>query len=188
MIALAKLVVQIVTLTLAANSAWPKLLPIPKALAHTTAAILASDSRISPELLLATARTESRFDPTATSRLDGRTGRRKTGLWPSDRRGSSFVAPYFCGPIQARAWTWARCLELRSIHVGYQAGADELRQWFTRYCHGDLRCVLAGHGGGFRAVARVKAEARGEKLTKKPAYWKRVLWRHDRLASPRRIR
>jgi hypothetical protein len=117
--------------------------------AHVFAAEAASTDQLTPELLLGIAYVESRFDPTAVSRIEGHT--RKTGSYPSrvaparlDRHAS-----LFCGPLQAFAASWSDCLGLRDLRAGYAAGAAELSCWLRdRRVHGDVTRALAGHGCG----------------------------------------
>lgn len=116
-----------------------------QALQHAVAATLAAWPDMDPFFLAAVAGKESHYNSTATSRVDGRTGKRKTGAWPSRQRAPYFVAPYFCGVIQARTLTWSGCLALRPLIPSYRVGADELRYWIRR-CKGSVRCVLARHG------------------------------------------
>ena len=54
-------------------------LPPDAAYAHAEAAAVAASDQVPPELLLGIAFVESRFDPTAVSRVEGRT-RRNTSL------------------------------------------------------------------------------------------------------------
>jgi hypothetical protein len=147
--------------------AWPKYLNRDTALVHVDAAMAASTHDLPPELLLAIAHLESHFHRDDVSRKDGRTGKRITGRWPSSRRGRSFVAPYFCGPLQAKAYTWARCLELQDPFIGYAAGVAEIERWLAR-THGNVDRALAGHGCGNaglkhgckRYASRVRARLR----------------------------
>ena len=123
------------------------------AYAHASAASSAQTEQVSAELLLGMAFVESRFDPTAVSRVEG--GTRKTGAYVStsapprlDRRAS-----LYCGPLQTFAPSWTACLEMRNLDVAYAAGAAELGQWLRdRRVHGSTTRALAGHGCGNHGV------------------------------------
>ena len=119
-------------------------------LAHLTghpvdvaAAMWLETRALDAELLLAVARIESRFDSSATSRIEQ--GQRKTGsapAWPPAGRG-----PRFCGVLQTQAgMVWADCLAQRGLR-GWAIGQRELGQWL-KTCRGDVRCALSGHGCG----------------------------------------
>lgn len=139
------------TLATLAVETWPTYLEHDTAVIHVTAA-----SRAAPELgipngvpvLLAMAYVESRFDPTATSRVVG--GKRVGGRWPS--RSQAGKGPWFCGVLQAIArHDWARCLDLRPIDEGYLAGAREMHAWL-KITRGDLFAALNGHGCGMAGL------------------------------------
>jgi hypothetical protein len=123
------------------------------AYAHIEAAEAAATEQVSAELLLGIAFVESRFDPTATSRVEG--GVRRLGRYPSTtpprrldpRRG------LFCGPLQTIALSWARCLAMRDLKTAYAAGASEITTWLRdRRVRGDIPRALAGHGCGNHGV------------------------------------
>lgn len=133
------------------------------------------DPRITPSLLLAMARVESNYDPTATSRMVN--GVRVTGMWRSTR--PTGHGKRFCGPLQTIAGDrWVDCLAQRDLYVGYLTGAKEMVFWLgaaERYrVPGDrLRAALRGHGCGiygFRGpcnrydVRVLRERARLEKL------------------------
>ncbi len=124
-------------------------LPPAEAYAHAAAAVDAASPRVSPELLLAIAFVESRYDPTATSRVEGTT--RKTGHYPSTEQPAN-LAPYaslYCGPLQTFAGSWRECLAMRDLPSAYAAGVAELETWLRdRRVHGDIGRALAGHGCG----------------------------------------
>jgi len=123
-------------------------LPAAVARAHVAAARLAAGGGVAVELLLAVADVESRYQADSVSRLQA--GRRVTGRWRSLTPAGS--GPRFCGPLQAQAGrSWERCVALRDVRRGYQAGADELREWL-RWTGGDLAAALRGHGCGWRGV------------------------------------
>src|SRR2546423_11590848 len=84
-------------------------LPVEAAYAHASAAIDAASPRVEAELLLAVALVESRFDPTATSRVEG--AARKTGHypWTAPPRGLDARASLYCGPPQTFARSWRDC-------------------------------------------------------------------------------
>lgn len=110
------------------------------------AAAVAEKPGVTAEILVAVAYVESRFNPASVSRVED--GRRVTGNWaPRSQIGEG---PWFCGVLQARATTWARCLELRDARAGYAAGALELARWLRRT--GDIGAALDGHGCGYHGV------------------------------------
>lgn len=115
------------------------------AFSHAAATARAAGDDLDVLYLAALAGEESRYTPSATSRVDG--GKRRTGAWRSRIPGPAFAGPYFCGVLQARAATWAECLALRPLRAGYAAGAAEIRVWL-RVCRGSLRCATAAHGFG----------------------------------------
>jgi hypothetical protein len=132
-----------ILLWISAGAALPKhVVPIDQAIA----ASVAERPGITAELLVAVAYVESRFNPASVSRVEG--GQRVTGIWAS--RAQIGEGPWFCGVLQARAATWARCLELRDSHLGYAAGATELASWLRRT--GDIGAMLDGHGCGTHGV------------------------------------
>ena len=121
----------------------------PTAYAHVEAAEAAATDQVPSELLLGIAFVESRYDPTAVSRVEGRT--RKTGRYPSttpparlDRRAS-----LFCGPLQTYAASWTVCMGMRNLKVAYAAAAAEIDRWMRdRRVRGNVTRALAGHGCG----------------------------------------
>jgi len=139
-------------LVLRLQAATPAL-DVQAACAHVMAAHAAASGPLTTELLLGVAFVESRFDPTAVSRVEGHT--RITGHYPSrvpparlDRRAS-----LFCGPLQAYAASWSRCLQMRDLRTGYEAATRELQRWLRdRKVHGDVVRALAGHGCGNRGI------------------------------------
>ncbi len=127
------------------------------AYAHAAAAADAATARVDAETLLAIAFVESRFDPTATSRVEA--GTRRTGHYPSTDAPASLDrhASLYCGPLQTFASTWSRCLALRDLPAAYTAGASELEQWLRdKRVRGELTLALAGHGCGNRGVVTGK--------------------------------
>jgi hypothetical protein len=113
---------------------------------HASIAVETSDPTLPPELLLAIAYVESRFDPTATSRIEGAT--RRTGPYPSiHARGAR--GPFYCGPLQTYARDWSSCVAMRDLATGYRAGAAEMKQWMRDARVGkDVYRALLGHGCG----------------------------------------
>jgi hypothetical protein len=128
--------------------------PIETAYEHAGAACEAAEARdLQPELLLAVAYVESRFDPTAVSRVV--VDRRQTGSYPSLNApiGLNVRAGLFCGPLQTYAKSWAQCTSQRSLEEGYEAGARELTTWLAdRYVRGSIARALAGHGCGYFGI------------------------------------
>jgi hypothetical protein len=147
------------------------------AFAHASAAIEAASPRISPELLLAIAYVESRYDPTATSRVEGAI--RKTGSYPATIEPANLApgSSLFCGPLQTFAASWRDCLALRDLKTAYTAGATELDGWLRdRRVRGDVTRALAGHGCGNFGVATGQCKA----------YPARVQWiEHQLVGVPR---
>jgi hypothetical protein len=137
-------------LRLHATAPW---LDAQTALAHVEAAESAATDQVSSELLLGIAFVESRYDPTAVSRVERRT--RRTGSYPStsapaqlDRRAS-----LFCGPLQTYAPSWSACIGMRNLKVAYATGVAELEHWLRdRRVRGSISRALAGHGCGNRGV------------------------------------
>jgi hypothetical protein len=127
---------------------------------HVIAAEHASSAHVRPELLLAIAFIESRFDATATSRVEG--GKRVTGRYPSTTRPARLITntSLFCGPLQTFAGSWNACMELRKLPNAYAAGVTELEQWLRDpRVRGDIGRVLAGHGCGNYGVLTGKCNA-----------------------------
>jgi hypothetical protein len=122
------------------------------AYAHATAASAHANARVSPELLLAIAYVESRYDPTATSRVES--GSRRTGAYPSSVPPAHLDAqPLYCGPLQTYASSWSACVAMRDLDTGYADGAAELEQWLRdARVRGDVTRALAGHGCGNAGV------------------------------------
>jgi len=120
---------------------------------HVEAAQAASTDQLPSELLLGIAFIESRFDPMAVSRVEGRT--RRTGRYPWTTappqldRGASL----YCGPLQTYAPSWSSCLRMRDLRTAYAAAAAELSQWLRdRRVRGNVSRALAGHGCGNHGV------------------------------------
>jgi hypothetical protein len=124
-------------------------LPPEVAYDHAAAAAAAETDQVAAELLLGVAFVESRFDPTAVSRVEGhtrRTGSYRTTDAPAqlDRRAS-----LFCGPLQTYAGSWSACVRMRELPAAYAAGAAELQQWLRDpRVRGSTVRALAGHGCG----------------------------------------
>jgi hypothetical protein len=115
---------------------------------HVEAASAATRTGVEPSLLLAVAFVESHYDPSYTSRVEA-TGR-VIGRSPSWRPVGT--GRRFCGVMQTQAGNdWLTCLAMRSLAVGYIAGAIELR-WWLRYTRGDVVLALRGHGCGFAGL------------------------------------
>jgi hypothetical protein len=124
-------------------------LPPEVAYAHVQAATAAASEEVTVELLLGIAFVESRFDPTAVSRVVGKT--RRTGSYPTTTApaGLDRNASLYCGPLQTYAASWSSCMAMRELAAGYAAGAAEMRQWLhDRRVHGSTTRALAGHGCG----------------------------------------
>jgi hypothetical protein len=160
-------------LALRLHAAVPAL-DVTDAYAHVEAAQAAATAHVSPELLLAIAYVESRYDPTATSRVEGT--HRRTGRYPSTVAPAHLAvgASLYCGVLQTYAGSWDDCLALRALPAAYAAGAAELEQWLRdKRVRGDIALALAGHGCGNRGVTTGKCNA----------YPDRVLWIARRLIT-----
>jgi hypothetical protein len=147
-------------------------LELADALAHANAAADAATPEISAELLLGMAYIESRFDPTALSRIEGdeRRGGRHPSVKPPKKwkRGTSL----FCGPLQTFAKTWPECLRQRELKVAYPKAVEELTDWLNdKRVRGDLTRALAGYACGNHGVRTGKCNR----------YPGRVLWQAKRI-------
>jgi len=141
---------------------------------NATAAVEASTAEVQPELLLAIAFVESRFDVTATSRVEGK--QRRTGHYAGTTPPSHLDTrrSMYCGPLQTFAGSWSECISLRDPHVAYAAGASELESWLRdKRVRGDITRALAGHGCGNHGVTTGKCNF----------YPQRVLWQERRFAA-----
>jgi hypothetical protein len=169
------LFLQHVGLALRLHSAMP-VDPIDAAL-HVRAAMAASTDNVKPEVLLAIAYVESRYDPLALSRIEG--NRRVLGHYASDEppRRLNKKGSLYCGPLQTYAKSWDECLSQRNnLDVAYAASARELERWLKdRRVRGDLTRALYGYGCGNYGVLTGKCNR----------YPARVLWQARRLSSPR---
>ncbi len=120
------------------------------AFAHADAAVEAveaADSPLPAQLLLAIAYVESRYDPTATSRIEGDV--RRTGRYPSTTPPRNLRGTLYCGPLQTYAASWQRCLAMRELANGYGAAVDELSRWSRDpRVRGNVTRALLGHGCG----------------------------------------
>jgi len=124
-------------------------LPPESAYDHAVAASRAESAQLPAELLLGIAFVESRFDPTAVSRVEGRT--RKTGSYRTTAAPAQLDprASLFCGPLQTYAGSWSACIRLRDLSAAYAAGASEIQQWLhDPRVHGSTVRALSGHGCG----------------------------------------
>jgi len=127
-------------------------LPFAAAYTDASAAVEAATPAVPADVLVSIAFIESRFDPTATSRIEG--NHRRTGSYPSSEPPRHVRGPLYCGELQTAAETWPQCLALRERSAGYAAGARELTRWLRdRRVHGDLALALAGHGCGNAGVS-----------------------------------
>jgi hypothetical protein len=124
---------------------------INNAYAHASAAVDAATPELPADLLLAIAYIESRYDPTSTSRIENEV--RRTGRYPSRRRGPEIKGPLFCGPLQTHARTWKQCLAMRDLTTGYSAAVREISSWMRdRRVRGNITRALNGHGCGNHGV------------------------------------
>lgn len=122
-------------------------LPYDVAYAHADAAVEAERPAVPAEVLLAIAYVESRFDATATSRVEGRV--RRTGSYPSRTPPRALRGSLYCGPLQTYAASWTQCLAMRELPRAYGAAVTELAQWTRdRRVRGNLGRALLGHGCG----------------------------------------
>lgn len=143
---------QYLELSLRLHTASP-MLPMNDVFEHVAAAHAAATDRVSPELLLGIAFIESRYVPSAVSRVER--GRRRTGRYDAmtPPAGWDSRTSLFCGPLQTYAESWERCLEMRQLDVAYAAAVDELERWLRdKRVRGNIRLALAGHGCGNHGV------------------------------------
>jgi hypothetical protein len=145
---------------------------------HVHAAVEASTDEISPELLLAIAYVESRYEPLALSRIEG--NKRVLGIYLGNtapkrwKKGTSL----HCGPLQTYALTWEDCVRQRDLRVAYASAAEQLTRWLRdRHVRGDITRALAGYGCGYHGVKTGKCNR----------YPGRVLWQARRIASSRPV-
>lgn len=153
-----ELMVRILTLATAANALWPNELPMKAAIEHSAEATTSGDLYdVDPILLLAIGRCETGFRRHYVSRIDGRDGKRYTGIWNKTEREPFWTGIYYCGFTQAKALTWHACLDLRSVALAYDRGAAEIREWLDdSRCSDDEACAAAGHGNGNAGVDRYR--------------------------------
>ncbi len=133
--------------------------------AHVAAATAAATPDVPPELLLAIAFVESRYDATATSRVVA--GKRRTGPYRSTEPPAHLDphASLFCGPLQTFARTWSECLAQRDLAVGYAAAVSELTHWLgDRRAHHSIVRALAGHGCGNAGVVTGRCNGYPERV------------------------
>jgi hypothetical protein len=160
---------QYLEIALRLHSATPWTVDLMAAYEHVEAAHVAAKDKISPTLLLAIAFVESRYDATATSRVEN--GVRLTGHYGSRAQPANMnlALGLFCGPMQTIAKSWANCLEMRELQRGYAAGVSELQQWLRdSRVQGQWVLALAGHACGNVGLTNPGTCAGG--------YSGRVLW------------
>jgi len=151
-------------LALRLTAAVPALDPA-TAFAHASAALEARSEKVEPELLLAMAYIESRYDPTSLSRVEGET--RRTGPWrprvpPKQMNRSKSI---FCGPLQTYARSWKQCLQQRQLDVAYPTAVAELEHWLRdRRVRGRISRALAGYGCGNHGVTTGKCNRYPERV------------------------
>src|SRR5512138_1983810 len=163
-------------LTLRLHALVPSL-TVEEAYRHASAARAASTQHLRPELLLAIAWVESRYDPTATSRIER--GVRVTGRYASTNPPAALDRrfPLYCGPLQTFATTWSGCLAMRDLETGYTAGVREIEQWLRDIrVRGDIVRALSGHACGNLGLVSGQCSN----------YPARVHWIEERLLEPRR--
>ncbi len=140
-------------------------LPPEVAYHHAAAAATAENAQVPAELLLGIAFVESRFDPTAVSRVEGQT--RKTGSYRTTAAPAQLDphASLFCGPLQTYAGSWSACIHLRELPAAYAAGAAELQQWLhDPRVRGSTVRALAGHGCGNYGVLNGRCNGYPERV------------------------
>lgn len=117
---------------------------------HALAALNAATDDIPAEMLLGQAYIESRYTPTAVSRMEN--GQRMTGV-PRWNSPPSYVSgSYYCGVLQTEAHnSWNTCLRMRDLNTGYATAVTELHAWL-KVCRANkdpMSCALTGYAGGF---------------------------------------
>ncbi|MDX2086657.1 MAG: hypothetical protein SFX73_02350 [Kofleriaceae bacterium] len=123
-----------------------------QAYVHASAAIDTATPKVPPEVLLSIAYVESRFDVTATSRIEGKV--RRTGAYRSTSPPRNLTGTLYCGPLQTFAKDWDECLQMRDVGLAYRAGVDEMQRWMSDpRVRNDLTRALLGHGCGNRGIA-----------------------------------
>ncbi len=143
------------------------------ALHHASAAVDAAEPKVPAELLLAIAYVESRYDVTATSRVEGKL--RRIGSYPSTQPPQNLRGTLYCGPLQTFATSWTDCVGMRKLATGYQAGRSELHQWFRDpRVRGNVTRALLGHGCGNAGLSSGQCNG----------YPERVFFMMRRLARP----
>ncbi|MBX3158100.1 MAG: hypothetical protein KF773_19180 [Deltaproteobacteria bacterium] len=143
------LVFYFLELAIRLHTATPYTVDLLSAYEHVEAAHVAATDKVSPTLLLAIAFVESRYDVTATSRVEG--GVRLTGRYASTVPPANldYHQSLFCGPLQTFAGSWGECMAMRRLARGYAAGAAEMSQWLRdSRVRGEYAKALAGHGCG----------------------------------------
>lgn len=150
-----RLLVETTDLANAAHKYAPQYLPIEVAFIHAAAAKMVETVNVSAELLLSLAFVESRYQPSATSRVEN--GVRKVGIPKWEYPNRNISGPYFCGVTQVMAdMSWKKCLELRDIFLAYRTAVNELEVWLkSPYCQNSgnlMQCALWGYGGGHPAI------------------------------------
>lgn len=122
-----------------------------EAYTQALAATEAATPDIPEEVLLGLAWVESRYYPTAVSRVEN--GKRVTGIpkWKSPPKGTH---SFFCGVTQISAGdSWEKCRSVQDVYLAYRTAVKELTAWMsTKICNRNLRCALAGYDGGFQAT------------------------------------
>jgi hypothetical protein len=147
-----------------------------EALAHAHAAAVAATDEVPPDLLLAVALVESRFDPYWVSRVENHKRRYSRYIATTPPKKLDRRAFLYCGPLQTRAATWDACLAQRDLIVAYRAGAAELTSWLhDKRVRGDVSRALAGYGCGNHGVRTGKCNR----------YQNRVLYQASRLSGTR---
>ena len=142
------MVIERLAIAMQLQAAVPEL-QLTHAYEHASAAIDAATPSVSVELLLSIAFIESRYDITATSRVER--GKRKTGRHASTipPRDLDKTASLYCGALQTSASSWEQCIQLRDSRNAYAAATIELQTWLRdRRVGGDIKRALAGHGCG----------------------------------------
>ncbi len=136
---------------------------------HVHSAFIAGEKyEIEPEILLAIAWAESRYQDMVVSRIhcENDICKRKRGKITSRQKPEGAKPTYYCGALQVGGHvSWEKCMGLdQNVPLNYLTGAENLRNWLNdpkckrRKGEDRLVCALHGYGGGYAAVERYSSK------------------------------